>query len=138
MALVADVEDGVALACPDLELVVNLGHEWAHRIDHHPAVGPGGGHDLWRRTVCRQHQRGAGGDVVHVVDEDDPPGPELLDDVQVVDDLVVAVDGRLEDAHHPRERLDGHLHAGAEAPRSGQEDTFTAPGRLPPRLDPTR
>jgi len=43
--------------------------------------------------------------------------PEFLDDEPVVNNLVVAVDGRLEDAHHPRERLDGHLDPGTEASR---------------------
>ena len=40
VALVADVEDGVALAGPDLQLVVDLGDEGAHGVDDDPvAVG---------------------------------------------------------------------------------------------------
>ena len=131
VALVADVEDGVALAGPHLELVVDLGHERADGVDHHPAVVPGGGHDLWRGAVGGEHQRRAGGDLVDVVDEDHAPGPELVDHVPVVDDLVVAVHGRLEDPHHPGERLDGHLDAGAEAPGRGQQHTVD---RHDPRL----
>ena len=56
-----------------------------------------------------------------VVDEDHALLDEPVDDDLVVDDLVVAVDGRLEGAHHPRQRLDRHLHAGAEATWLGQE-----------------
>ena len=47
---------------------------------------------------------------------------EALDHDPVVDDLVVAVDGRLEGPHHPGQRLDGHLHAGAEAARGSEQD----------------
>ncbi len=43
VALVADVEDGVALAGPDLELVVDLGDERADGVDHHPAPVAGRG-----------------------------------------------------------------------------------------------
>ena len=68
----------------------------------------------------REHERGAGGHLVDVVDEDDAPGPELLDDMTVVDDLVVAVDRRLEDPDHPRQGLDRLLDSGAEAPGRGQ------------------
>ena len=42
VAVVAHVEHGVALAGPDLELVVDLGHQRAHGVDHHPAPVPGG------------------------------------------------------------------------------------------------
>ena len=76
-----------------------------------------------------EHERRAGGNVVDVVDEDHALVAEPVDDELVVHDLVVAVDGRVEDAHHPRERLDGHLHAGAEAPW-GREQHFLDPHDL--------
>ena len=50
-----------------------------------------------------------------------PRAAEAVDDQLVVDDLVVAVHGRLEGPHHPRQRLDRHLHAGAEAPGRGEQ-----------------
>ena len=37
VALVADVDDGVALARPHLDLVVDLGDQGAHGVDHEPA-----------------------------------------------------------------------------------------------------
>ena len=50
-----------------------------------------------------------------------PRSLEALDDELVVDDLVVAVHGRLEGPHHPGQRLDRHLDAGAEPPRRGEQ-----------------
>ena len=79
--------------------------------------------DLGRRAVRGEHQRRAGRNVADVVDEDDAlVDVNSLDDQAVVDDLVVAVDGRLEDPHHPGEGLDRHLDTGAEAPRLGEQD----------------
>ncbi|MCL4422140.1 MAG: hypothetical protein M1115_03045 [Actinobacteria bacterium] len=46
---------------------------------------------------------------------------ELLDDMLIVDDLVVAVHRWLEDSHHPSESLDGHLDSCAEASWGGQQ-----------------
>ena len=51
VALVADVDDAVALAGPHLHLVVDLGDERAHRVDDVAAVGPGRGDDLGGRAV---------------------------------------------------------------------------------------
>src|SRR5207248_6447228 len=54
--------------------------------------------------------------------EDHAEVAEAIDDQPVVHDLVVAVHRRVEDAHHPGQSLDGHLHARTEAPGRGQED----------------
>ena len=70
-----------------------------------------------------EHQRGAGRHVGHVIDEDDTLVTEALDDMPVVDDLVVAVDRRLEDPDHPGQGLDRLLDAGAEPSRLGQHDS---------------
>ena len=59
---------------------------------------------------------------VEVLDEDCPLGAQPVDHVLVVDDLVVAVDGRLEGAHHPRQRLDRHLDAGTEPAGLDEKD----------------
>ena len=50
-----------------------------------------------------QHQGSARRDVGEVVDEDDATGAKALDDEAVVDYLVVAVDGWLENFDHPGE-----------------------------------
>ncbi len=122
VAAVADVEDGEALARPHLGLVVDLGDERAHRVDHEPVVVAGRADHLGRRAVGRQHERSAGGDVVDVVDEHHAELAEAVDHQPVVHDLVVAVDRRLEHPHHPREGLDRHLHAGAEPAGLGEQD----------------
>ena len=64
------------------------------------------------------------GHLGHVVDEDDALVAEAVDHVPVVDDLVVAVDRRLEDPHHPGQGLDGLLDAGAEPPGLGQHHSL--------------
>jgi hypothetical protein len=118
---VADVHDLVALAGPDLHLVMHLGHQRAHRVHDVPAAAAGGLDHLGRGAVGAEHHRPARRHVGDVVDEHHPEVLEPLHDQPVVDDLVVAVDGRLEGADHPRERLDRHLHAGAEPPRRGEQ-----------------
>ena len=75
VALVADVENGVALAGADLQLVVDLGDEGADGVDDDPVEPAGVGHHLGGRAVGREHERGAGRDLVDVVDEDRRPGP---------------------------------------------------------------
>ena len=126
VAGVADVEDRVALAGAHLRLVVHLGDERAHRVDDVATLRARGGDDLGRGAVRREHERRAGRHLVDVVDEDHALLPEPLDDEPVVHDLVVAVHGRLEGAHHPRQRLDRHLDAGAEAARLGEQDRLHA------------
>ena len=65
---------------------------------------------------------GVVGHLVQLVDEVAPFGPQRLDHVPVVDDLLAHVDrGR---AHLQRELddVDGAVDAGAEAARPGQQD----------------
>ena len=80
--------------------------------------------DLGRRPVGGQHDRAAGWHKSDVVDENDPELAEAVDHDLVVDDLVVAVNGRFEDPHHPGERLDRHLHPGTEPPWRSQQYLF--------------
>src|SRR5207302_650760 len=124
MAGVADVEDRVALPGPHPGLVVDLGDQRADGIDHEPALLPGGGHHIGRRAVGREHHRGSVGDVVDAVDEDHAQVPEPVDHQPDVDDLVVAVDRRLEHPDHPGQDLDRHIHASAEPPGAGQQPLF--------------
>ena len=130
VAGVADVHDAIALACPHAHLVMDLGDERAHRVDDVAAAFLRRGDDLRRRAVSRQHDRPPLRDVGDVVDEDDALALEALHDQLVVDDLVIAVHGRFEAAHHPRQCLDRHLDPGAEPPRLGQEHAFDRHGAL--------
>ena len=115
VAGVPDVEHLVALARPDLQLVVDLGDERADGIDDDAALLSSRLYDCRSRAMRAEHQRCALRHLVDVVDEDDALLDEPVHDVLVVDDLVVAVDRWLEDGDHPRKRLDRLLHAGAEA-----------------------
>ncbi len=126
VALVAHVDDLVALAGADLDLVVDLGDQRAHRVDHVAAVGLGGGDDLGCRAVGRQHQRATRRARRSMSStKTTPRSSEALHDPLVVDDLVVAVHGRLEGPDHPGQRLDGHLDAGAEALGAASSTTST-------------
>ena len=124
VALMADVQDGETLVRAHLRLVMDLGDERAHRVHHEPVLGTCRGHDLGRGAVRRQHEGRALGHVIDVVDEDHALLSEAVDDESVVDDLVVAVDGWLEQLEHRRQRLDRHLHARAEPARLGEEHTL--------------
>ena len=124
----------VALAGAHLDLVVHLGDERAHRVDDEAAGGARRLDDLGRGAVRRQHDRRARRHLGDVVDEHHAEVLEALDDQLVVDDLVVAVHGRLEGPHHPRQRLDRHLDAGAEAAGRGEQHPVDGHGpRLPAR-----
>ena len=121
MACVADIKDLKALLCPDLELMVHLRHERADSVHDDPVLLPRGIDHLGRRAMGAQHQGRASGDLAHVVDEDDSLIGEALHHVLVVDDLVVAVDGRLEGPNHPCKCFDRLLDAGTEPPGFGQQ-----------------
>ena len=80
----------------------------------------------------RQHQRRSRWNVINVVDEDHTLGDELVYDMAVVDDLVIAVDGRFEHPDHPGQGLDGLFHPGTEAPGLSQNDAvYRHSSRLP-------
>jgi putative radical SAM enzyme (TIGR03279 family) len=71
--------------------------------------------------VRAEHDRPARRHGRHVVDEDHAQPFEAFDHQPVVDDLVIAVHGRLEGPNHPGERLDRHFDSGAEASRRGEQ-----------------
>ncbi len=80
VALVADVDDLVALARSHLHLVVHLGHERAHRVDHEPTARPRRSDHFRSRAVSREHHRPAWRHFGHVVDEDNAEVAEALHD----------------------------------------------------------
>ncbi len=122
VADVADVDDVVAPIGHELHLVMDLGDEGTDSVDHDRGVVCGIGDDLGRRSVGGEHHRAAGRDLRDAVDEHHAGTLERRHHGGVVHDLVVAVDGRREDPHHPGEGLDRHLDAGAEAAGLGQQD----------------
>ena len=76
----------------------------------------------------RKHEWRAIRYLADVVDEHDAKAAKAVDHEPVVNDLVVAVDGRVEHAHHPTKRFDRHLDTGTEAARFGEQDAFHARG----------
>ena len=121
MSLVADVDDAVALAGAHADLVMDLGDEWAHRVDDVATPCSGRFDDGRCRSMGREHDRVPSRDIGDVVDEDHALALEALDDQLVVDDLVVAVHGRLESPDHPGQGLDRHLHPGTEPAGLGEQ-----------------
>ena len=119
--LVADVDDVVSAVGHAPHLVVDLGHERTHGVDRDRGPALGGRDDLGRRSVGGEHDRSAVRYVGYVVDEDHAGAFERVDHGGVVDDLVIAVHRWFEGLNHPRERLDRHLDACAEATRLGQQ-----------------
>ena len=125
VTLVTDVEHRVALLGANLEFVMDLGDERTDGVDDRAAAARAAsmtsGGEPWALSMT-----GApGGTVVDVVDEDDAEGLEVLDDELVVNDLVVAVDRRLEDPRHPVECLNGLFDAGAKPPGCCEDDSST-------------
>ncbi len=114
VAFVANINNLVALAGAHFDLVMDLGDKWANRIDHVPAGIDRCGDHFGRRAVRGQHDWGASGNFGNIVDEDDPHVFESLNDKAVVNNLVIAVNGRLERANHRCKGLDGHLDASTE------------------------
>ncbi len=119
--LVAHIEDLVALCCHAPDFMVDLRHQGTDGIHHHSGPPPGARGHRRRGPVSREHHRGTGRHGLDVVDEDHTGRFEGGHHGGVVNDLVIAVDGGREHPGHPGEGLDGHLHAGAEPARFGQQ-----------------
>ena len=114
VAVVADVDDVVALVAHPAHLVMHLGDQRTYRIDENSGPVIGGVDHVRCRAVGRQHDRPAGRHVGDVVDEDDSGPFETGHHCSVVNDLVVAVHRRFEDLHHPGQSLDRHPNTGTE------------------------
>jgi hypothetical protein len=119
MTLVADINDLVPAIGHSAYLMMDLGHERAHRV--HDDAGPVGGRldNLWCGTMSGQHHRCPQWHFVDVIDEHDTYILECAHYPLIVDDLVEAIDGRLKDPDHPGQRFDRHLDSGTKPPRFG-------------------
>ena len=106
---------------------MDLGDQRAGGVDGAEVAGDGGGADGRRDAVGAVEDGGAVRDLVDAVDEDDAALAKALDDVPVVDDLVIDVERRAEEFEGAFEALDGHVDAGAEAARVGQDDSHDLP-----------
>ena len=95
---------------------VDLGDEGAGGVDGGEATAAGVVADSGADTVCGEDDDFAFGDEVEAIDEADAFVDEAGDDVFVVNDFVVDVDGGVgEEFDDLVNDIDGHADAGAEA-----------------------
>ena len=71
-----------------------------------------------------QHHGRTGWHSAYIINENHTQPPEVINDVLIMNNFVIAVDGRLKNLRHPVEGLDGLLDAGTKAARGSQEDTI--------------
>ena len=126
MIAVADEDDVKALAGVADDFVVNLGDEGAGGVVDDEVAGGGGVADARGDAVGAEDDGLALGDLADILDEGDPAGAEVLDDVAVMNDLVIDVEGRALCAQDLIDDVDGHAHAGAEASGIGEDDLHSS------------
>src|SRR5690606_26251123 len=121
-ALVADHDDLAAGGAHARDLDVHLGDQRAGGVEYLQAARLGFlAHGLGH-AMGREHDDGAGGSLVELVDEDGALGAQVFDDVAVVDDFMAHVDGRAVQFERALDDVDGAVDAGTEAARLGQHD----------------
>ena len=69
-----------------------------------------------------EDDRGAIGNLVQFLDENRPPGTQIVHDVPVMDHFVAYVDGGTVEFQGALDDLDGAIHAGTETARIGKQD----------------
>ena len=126
VAGVADEDDLVALLGIANRFQMNFGHQRAGGVDRFQASLLGDAADFRGDAVRGEQQVGPFGDFVQIVDEDGPFVAEALDHVLVVDDFVIDVDRRAENAERLFERVDRHVDAGTETAGAGENDFHEA------------
>ena len=127
--LVADEQDGVALARKADGLEVDLGDERTGGVDGAQAAFERSGPDGRGDAVGAVQDRGPLRDLVDAVHEDDAALAEALDDGPVVNDFVIDVERRAVQLQGPFQALDRHVDAGAEPARVRQDDLHIPPPR---------
>ena len=128
---VTDQRDLHALAVEALGLDVDLGDQRAGGVDRPQLLG--------RRRLShgRGHAVGAVdeqrtlGNLGGILDEDGALGPQALDHVPVVDDLVAYVDRRAEAIERLLDDLERPVDTGTEAARAGQLDAHAGQASVP-------
>ena len=128
VALVPDEQDLVAVAGEALDLVVDLGHQRARGIEGVQIQGPGLAVHLRGHAVGGEHQVGAVGHLVGLVDEDDALVLEGLDHELVVHDLLAHVQRGPVHGQGLFHGLDGAVDAGAVPARGGQQHLLLGGG----------
>src|SRR5262245_42412960 len=117
MAFVSDERNCAAFGGKPPCLSVNLVDQRTTQIDDIDTAPRSRRPNLGRNTMRAERQPRAVRYILRVVDENDTSLFEVRHDHAVVNDLVVAVNGRAETFNHLLQAPDGHLHAGTKAPR---------------------
>ena len=125
VALVADKQDVVAVAGEALGLVVHLGHQRAGSVEGEQVTVLGGVAHRGRDAVGGEHQVGAFGHLVGLVDEDHAALLQRFHDVLVVHDLFAHVDGGTVLLQGLFYGLHCAVDTSAVAARGCEEDFFT-------------
>jgi hypothetical protein len=124
--LVADHDEFVSFLGQLGHLDMHLGDQRTGGVvDPEATLGGFGTHRL-AHAVRAEHQRRARRHVGQVLDKDRPLGPEVIDHIGVVHDLVPHVDRPSELAQRTLDDLDRTVDAGAEAARLGQHHLVDA------------
>ena len=119
--LVTDEHDVVAGLGVFDRLEMHLRDEWTGGVDRRePPLGRDATH-LRGDAVRGEEEHGAFGHLLDAIHEHGPLADEAIDDVLVVHDLVEHVDRCAVEPDRRLEGLDRHVHAGAEAAGTGQE-----------------
>ena len=125
VVFVAHQQDLVAHLGVAPGLDVHLGDQRAGGVDHAQVALGGLGPHLGADAVGAKDDRGAAGDRRDRLDEGDALAHEALHDVLVVHDGVVDVERRADEVDKLLHGVDGHVHAGAEAAGTGEDDLHT-------------
>ena len=113
----ADQEDFAAALEMDRRLAVHLGDQRTGGVEREEIAGPGIGRNRLGNPVGREHHRRIGvvGDLGKFLDENRALGPQAVDDIAVVDDLVTDIDRSAVDRERPFHGIDRPHHPGTEA-----------------------
>ncbi len=128
VAAVADEDGLLAILAVSGDLQVDLGHQGAGGVED-TQVAPGGlCTHLLGHPVGTEDDRGPVRDLVQFFDKNGAALAQVLDHEAVVDHLMADIDGGPEELDGPLDDVDGSVHAGAKAPRVGDDDIHGAWG----------
>ena len=129
VAIVADQQDLVVVASEASRFTVDLGDEWARRINSVQLTIRGTLDDGGRDTVGRKHHGGSFRNFFNLIHKDGALSFERRDDMDVVHDLLAHVDGSAIVGERFFDGNDGAINARAVATRCRQNDAFGARDR---------
>jgi len=125
MILVSDQDDGAILAGEFQCLKMDFGDEWAGGVNNLQRARFGLITNDRGNTVGAENENGAMGHFGNGFDENGAAAAELLDDVGVVDDFVMHVDGRAIGFEGEFDNVHGANHTGAKAAGPDSQENFS-------------